>query len=313
MEVDIRVKKVLCAIFLILTPACKKADDTSTHRLVYTYSSYANDVFTNHVEYYSENKKLIKEAQYTTTSDVSYTNYDYENNIIFQFGPGGLVKIDLKNETVNIVTNKNISDAFISEGNFVYVENNGFDESMTNYLCKIYSNGKFKFSVDYMINSIVYYDDKYILSNLPVSGERNFIKIYNREGKLLNTSYFDKIGTIRNIENTLYWATLENITGIENDEHLEFKNRIFSIYDYISRKDTFIFDTDKMICRYSNPSREMDRVFENCNGFMKNSESMFIVKQNNAFYYFDTTSNKKKIIKGFRNSGKHIFEEIFMY
>lgn len=287
MEVDTKVKKILCVIFLILISACKSADDTSTNKFVYTYSSYANDEFINYVEYYDENKKLIKETQYTTTSDVSYTNYDYENKIIFQFGPGGLTKLDLNNETINRVTNKNISDAFISERNFVYVENNGFDESMTNYLCKIYSNGKFKFSVNYMINSIVYHENKYILSNLPISGERNFIKIYNEEGKLLNTSYFDEIGTIRKIENSLYWATLESITSIENGEHFEFENRIFSIYDYISKQDTFVYDTDKMICRYSNPSRESNRVFENCNGFTKNSNSVFIIKQNDTFYYFE--------------------------
>ncbi len=252
---------------------------------------YANDSlgYNNTIELYNSSYDTIKKDFYLK-GDISYSYFDYENNHVFVFGPGGLISIDINKKSINQITAYDVSHVFKIEEHYGYVMPIGINNTKTygsEIILDLESNTKFR--VPFFLNSIVYFDNLLYMTNIPFTeDEDSFIACYNTKGELIDKTNYDSFGRLNIIDGNLTYITNNYYLG-KNEKHF-FKDPLFSIYDYVDIRNKelniFSFNYNSMTCDYRINDKIM-KTFEDCLGFEKIANNQFIINSKKGFLLFN--------------------------
>ena len=271
--------------------------------LMYKQDSFDVFKFGYIFKFYNCAGELVNTQKFELASDISYSTFDYNNNILYAYGPGGLFKISLNEMKVEKIDieNRTVVDLFIlDDGRIIYVDNVGFSSEGTSYSNRVYFLGENDalINTNYLISSIAVWDNEIYLTSTPVmEGEKRVIERYSLSGEKIThpisyTMSHDMI-VFRIINNQLYFQADNGLYDPVNNKSIWYNRMEITPYHYAyigDRVKTFSFDVFTDRCVFT-IGKEFS-YYDGCEGYQQIGDTKLLVSIGNDLFELDIETEK---------------------
>lgn len=225
-------------------------------------------------------------------ADVSYDYFDYENNVLFAYGPGGLVKADGNTGQAELVCDKGTSHVFKNGESYARIEDYGPVEE--GYKTVLYPDVEKEdqvilpypvLQVEYCQGSIWITNQTHITANY----KSPCLFQYSPKGELMNCFKLDRSSGIQAVDDQLYFIRTDGIYKAE-DKILDC--RPYSNFDTLLLVNGSICDlykdlnTDDLVCNE-------ELIQSQCMWFHQVSDTSFCTRLDDGFYIIDLKEGMK--------------------
>lgn len=245
---------LIFAILIICLTSCssknynKEELDTLSKYVAITSDNNTKKCSTN-ILFLDEEGNILDNEEIKTDSDISYNYFNNENNTYYKYGPGGLIEISLDDLSVEILSEKDISEVHIDNNEIYYYENQG----KVSYIKKV--NSDFSLKLNYHIASFQYYKEKlYVLESN--SENKTYIHIYEDQ-ELIESKDVETSGNFYIINNQLYLLTNRYLLDVETNQKYYLKNESNDFY--LANTYNCTFNTNDGIILFD--SKDNENVF----------------------------------------------------
>lgn len=219
-------------------------------------------------------------------ADVSYEYFDYEDEVLFSYGPGGLIMSDGKTGNVELLSLKDTSHVFKNRNSYGWIENCGFTEQ--GYQSVLYPDlgSEKSIIIPYPVSQVAYYQGSIWITNAPgyvENYENRYLVQYSEEGEFLDRIETEPDFGISVINNEMYF--------IKNDGIYQEGNKVLNCSPY-SPYDTLLFMNGSVYDLYndwetSDLILNDEIIFKRCFWFHPISDTSITARFDHDFYIID--------------------------
>jgi hypothetical protein len=302
-KIRLQANLVLMFLFGMLLSGCKP----DLNAVSITSPSYiAADESTDHIfaaKIADEGKSVEKSFQ--LVSDVSYEWFDFENKVLFAYGPGGLIEVNAPANEISQITKKNVSNVFQNKDSYGYVINNG-----TNSILIPDKNEAAEVELSFLVSQIQYGDGSIWISNIPNGSSQyneSCLFQYSTVGKQISFTKLERTYGFQILNGKMYFIKLDGIYD-QTGKLLDCKTQ--------SETDTILYYNNQVHDLYlsmQNSSLILDgaAVEEGVQWYDQISDSSIVYRKDNGFYILDFETGTSKIISSKSSESLSGFYEIF--
>lgn len=255
---------------------------------------------------------ILGSKKIKTDGDISYKFLDEDNQCIYMFGPGGLVKMDYGEFEIEVLSDLNINDISFMSNELYYFHNVGFEANgeYISYIKKM--NSKFELEFNYHVADFICFNDEIYTVNSPINiDDPIFIRSY-KDGALNKEISVDEFGGFYLFDNELYFLTSTYLMNVNDGNKYYFdlneypgilKYGVFNVL-YKYEQQLYLIDNGSKTFNVYKVEIEGNTIIldkMNCNinekvvGYLYSKGNLFITTRDNYYVYDLKTESCTKI------------------